>query len=307
VTALAQHVEEYLAMRRSLGFKLVFPGQVLPQLAAYVEAAGASTVTVELAIAWAALPGDSVQSVLLAHRLGAARGFARYLQTIDPNTEIPPAGIWPSATQRRTPHLWSASEIAALLDAARRLRPPLRAASYEALLGLLATTGMRIGEAIGLRRDDVDLDDGVVTIREAKFDRSRLVPLHPSAIHALSRYASRRDQLCPKPRCATFFVSGVGTCLLPGGVHTTFRELSTAVGVRTPTVRARIHDLRHSFAVRTLIEWHRSGVDIDGRLPVLSTFLGHVNPAGTYWYLSAAPELMELAAARLDGRFGVQR
>jgi integrase/recombinase XerD len=306
VSALGRHVEAYLGMRRALGFKLAFEGQVLPQLATYLDAAGASTVTVELAIAWAGIP-QGVQPISWAHRLGAVRGFARYLQTIDPATEVPPCGIWPSVAPRPAPYLWSDVDVRALLDAARQLRPRLRAATHEALFGLLAASGMRIGEALRLERDDVDLDRGVVTIREAKFGRSRLVPLHPSTTDALGSYATRRDELCPTPRSTTFFVSGVGTALLHGGVRKTFIGLTTAVGMRTPTVRPRIHDLRHSFAVRTLVQWHRSGIDVAGRMALLSTYLGHVNPAGTYWYLSAAPELMELAAARLDGRFGGRR
>lgn len=305
MSALDLHVQNYLKMRRVLGFKLEFEGQVLPQLAAYLDAAGASTLTVELAIAWAGLP-QGVQPISLAHRLGAARGLARYLQTIDPATEVPPCGIWPSVAPRPVPYLWSDAEIRSLLGAARELHPPLQAATHEALFGLLAVSGMRIGEALGLGRDDVDLDGGVVMIREAKFGRCRLVPLHPSTTDALRSFAARRDQLCPRPRSTTFFISGVGTALGYGGVRKTFNKLTAAIGLRTPTVRPRIHDLRHSFAVRTLIQWHRSGIDVEGRMAVLSNYLGHANPTGTYWYLSAAPELMELAADRLDGRFGAR-
>lgn len=245
MSVLAEHVEDYLAMRRSLGFKLVFPGQVLPHFAAYLDAAGASTVTVDLAIAWAGLPQGSVQPICLAHRLGAVRNFARYLRTIDPVTEVPPAGIWPSTAPRPVPYLWQEPEIRALLDAAHQLTPRLRAATHEALFGLLATTGMRVGEALSLAIDDVDLDQGVITVREAKFGRSRLVPLHPSTTVALRSYASRRGELCRHPRSATFFVSAVGSALAYGGVHKTFVELTAAIGVRTPTVHPRIHDLRH--------------------------------------------------------------
>ncbi len=302
MTDLAGHLDDYLKMRRALGFKLVFPGEVLPQFVTYLEAAGASTVTVGLAIAWAGLP-IGVQPISLAHRLGAVRGFARYLATIDPATEVPPCGIWPSVARRPSPFLWSDIEIRALVGAARRLQPPLRAATHEALFGLLAASGMRVGEALGLHDNAVDLAGGVITVRDGKFARTRLVPLHQTTTKALRSYAQRRDQLCPKPRSATFFVSSVGTALGYTAVRTTFVELSTGIGVRTETVRPRIHDLRHSFAVRTLIDWHRAGVAIEGRMVVLSNYLGHVSPSGTYWYLSAAPELMELAAARLDGRF----
>lgn len=303
---LARHLGDYLRVRRALGFKLEFPGRVLPQFVAYLDEAGSSTVTVELAIAWAGLP-RGVQPISLAHRLGAVRSFARYLQTIDPATEVPPLGIWPSVARRPTPYLWADADIDALLKAARTLKPDMRAATHAALFGLLVASGMRVGEAITLQRDDVDLGRGVVTVREAKFGRSRLVPLHPTTTEALRSYGACRDHLCPAPRSTTFFLSSAGSALGYGGVHRTFVELSTAIGLRTATVRPRIHDLRHGFAVRTLVNWHRSGTDVEGRMAVLSNYLGHVNPAGTYWYLSASPELMELAAARLDGRSGARR
>lgn len=302
---LATHVQDYLSLRRAFGFKLVFPGQVLPQFVAYLQAAGVSTVTAELAVAWAGLPAG-VQPISLAHRLGAVRGFARYLATIDPATEVPPSGIWPSVNRRPTPYLWSDTEIRTLLVAARTLQPSLRAATYETLFGLLAATGMRVGEALGLRVDDVEFTNGVITVRDAKFGRSRLIPLHPSTTTALAGYAAHRDRVCPNPSSASLFVSGTGGPLTYVSVRKTFIELTTTTGLRTATVQPRIHDLRHSFAVRTLIGWHRCGTDIEGRMPVLSDYLGHVNPAGTYWYLSAAPELMELAAARLERQFGAR-
>ena len=196
---LIGHVNDYLRARRALGFKLQREGEVLPQFVDYLEASGASTITVDLAVAWAGLP-QGVLPISLAHRLGAVRGFARYLATIDPATEVPPCGVWPSTTPRRVPYLYSGSDVRSLLQAARALKPPLRAASHEALFGLLAASGMRVGEAIGLGRDDVDLAEGVVTINEAKFNRSRLVPLHPTTTAALGAYAARRDRLCPRPR-----------------------------------------------------------------------------------------------------------
>jgi integrase len=300
---LSGHLDDYLRLRRALGFKLTREGDVLPQFVAYLEAAGASTITVDLAIAWARLP-QGVQPIQWAHRLGAVRGFARYVATIDPTNEVPPRGVLPSSSRRPTPYLYSEADICRLLEATRQLQPSLRAATHEALFGLLAVSGMRVGEAVGLARGDVDLREGVVTIREAKFDRSRLVPLHQSTTDALGCYAACRDRLCPGPRAGTFFLSGVGTALLPGPLHRTFIELTTSIGLRSNGVGPRIHDLRHSFAVHTLVDWHRSGVDIGARMAVLSTYLGHVNPAGTYWYLSAAPELMDLVAQRLDGAFG---
>jgi len=297
MNALSSHVEGYLRLRRALGFKLERAGQLLPQLVAYLEAAGAGTVTSDLAIAWARLPDATPNH--WAQRLAIARGFARYLQTMDPATEVPPPGVFPARRHRPSPYLFSQRDICRILQAARALRPPLRAATHETIFGLIAASGMRIGEAIGLARDDVDLDTGVITIRQAKFDRSRLVPLHPTVTAALGRYAAERDRLCPRPRSAAFFLSGAGTRPDRSGVGATFRKITAGLGIRTAAVRPRVHDLRHSFAVQTLIRWQRAGMSIDERIGTLSTYLGHVAPADTYWYLSASPELMSLAAGRL--------
>jgi integrase/recombinase XerD len=306
MSVLSGHVQDYLRLRRALGFKLERAGQLLPQLVAYLETAGSATITSELAIGWARLP-EGAQPNHWAQRLAIARGFARYLQTIDPATEVPPPGVFPSRRHRPAPYLWSARGICRLLEGARALRPPLRAATHETLFGLFAASGMRLGEAIGLQRDDVDLVAGVIMIREAKFDRSRLVPLHPTTTEALRRYAAERDRLCPRPRSRAFFLSSVGTTLTRSGVDKTFRQITIAIGVRTATVHPRVHDLRHSFAIDTLIRWYRCGVNLDEHIGVLSTYLGHVSPADTYWYLSAAPELMALAADRLSSPFGTRR
>jgi integrase/recombinase XerD len=306
MSGLQERVDDYLRLRRALGFKLKREGQLLPQLVAYLEAAGAATVRSDLAISWAQLP-RGVQPIKWAQRLSAARAFAVYMTTIDPSTEVPPRDVFRARQRRPTPYLWSQEEICRLLQAASTLRPPLRAATHEALFGLLAVSGMRVGEAITLQREDVDLAAGVITIREGKFGRSRLVPLHPSATDALRSYAAQRDRLCPEPKASTFFLSSVGTALGDHGVRKAFVKLTTEIGLRTATVRPRMHDLRHSFAVQTLIRWQRSGVEFGRRMPALSNYLGHVNPAGTHWYLSAAPELMELAAQRLHARFGGRR
>jgi integrase/recombinase XerD len=300
---LGAHVDDYLRLRRALGFKLKEDGHLLGQFIAYVEAAGATTVSSELAIGWARLP-EGVHPNQWAKRLRVARGFAGYLQTIDPAAEIPPPDVFPVRRQRATPYLFSERDIGRLLQEARQLSRPLRAASYEALFGLLAVSGMRVGEAIALQREDVDLDAGLITIRQAKHDRVRLVPLHPTATEALRRYASERDRLCRRPRSRAFFLSSAGTSVHKGCLGKTFREITTRIGVRTQAVYPRIHDLRHRFAVQTLIDWQRSGVEIDEHIATLSTYLGHVSPADTYWYLSASPELMALAADRLHDRFG---
>jgi integrase len=306
MSGLQAHVDEYLRLRRALGFTLKEDERTLGQLVDYLEAAGATTVITELAIRWARQP-VGVHPNQWAKRLRVARGFAAYLQTLDPTAEIPPPGAFPVRRQRATPYLFSQQDICRLLEEARRLRHPMRAASYEALFGLLAVSGMRIGEAVALGREDVDLDAGVITIRKPKGDRTRLVPLHPTATEALGRYASVRDRLCPRPRSRAFFLSSVGTPVLDESLRKTFREITTRLGIRTQSVQPRIHDLRHRFAVQTLIDWHRAGANIDERIPMLSTYLGHVSPADTYWYLSASPDLMALAADRIADRFGGAR
>jgi len=306
MSALSDHVEDYLRLRRALGYKLERAGHLLPKLVAYLDAAGSPRLTTELAVSWARLPAHTRPNHWAA-RLAVARGFARYLRTIEPATEVPPAGVFPSRRHRPAPYLWSPQDICRLLDAARALPTPLRAATYESLFGLLAVSGMRLGEATGLDRDDVDFEAGVITIRQAKFDRARLVPVHETTTAALRAYAAERDLLCPAPSSAAFFVSGAGTRLNRSAVAKTLRQITTAMGLRNATVHPTAHQLRHSFAVRTLIGWQRSGTSIDERIAELSIYLGHVAPADTYWYLSAAPELMALAAERLDSRFGSTR
>ena len=305
MSALSGHVADYLRLRRALGYKLERAGHLLPQLVGYLEAAGSATLTTDLAICWARLPAHARPNYWAA-RLTVARGFARYLQTIEPATEVPPEAVFPARKHRPAPYLWSPQDIGRLLDGAGKLRPPLRAHTYETLFGLLAVSGMRVGEALGLDRDDVAFDTGIITIRHAKFDRPRLVPLHPTTTAALHVYATQRDRLRPAPASTAFFVSGVGTRLNRSDVAKTLRRITTAMGLRSATVHPTPHQLRHSFAVRTLIDWHQSGVRVDEHIATLSTYLGHVSPADTYWYLSASPQLMALAAKRLDARYGAR-
>jgi integrase/recombinase XerD len=301
-----QHSENYLALRRALGFTLKEQGAMLAQFVTSHEISGAETITSEAAISWAKEP-VGVSTNRWAQRLSVVRGFCVYLRTIDETTEVPPRGVFPTSRHRPTPYLWSEGDIARLLECTRTLRPPFRAATHEALFGLLAASGMRLGEALGLTCADVDLEAGVITIRHAKFDRERLVPLHESTTTALRTYAAQRDRLWPESRQRAFFCSSVGTVLFRSGVQLVMKEITTALGLRRDGVRPRIHDLRHSFAVRTLLEWQRSGVSVDAHIATLSTYLGHVAPSDTYWYLSASPELMALAATRLDARYGANR
>ena len=304
MTVVRDAVADYLTIRRALGFKLVEHQRLLRDFATFLEQTGASTITTELAVAWAV--GCQGTEGWKAARLSVIRGFAAYMRSLDPQTEIPPAGVFAVRYQRQTPYLWSQQDISRLLDATGALRPALKAASYEALFGLLAVTGMRLGEAVALEPDDVDLDNGVITIhaQNAKLERARMVPLHPTTVHALQRYADARARLCPRPRSSTFLLSGVGTGLDRSAVAKTLRTLTTTLGLRTSTIHPTAHQLRHSIAVSTLIDWQRSGAQVDERIAVLSTYLGHVRPAETYWYLTATPDLMGLAADRVDLRFG---
>lgn len=305
MNGLDAQLEDYLRMRRALGYRLEREEKWLRQLVGHLRDAGSVRLTSELTISWARRP-VTAQPRHWAQRLGCARKFARYLQTIDPRTEIPPTGVFPASRHRPMPFLWSAGQITTLLEQAGQLRPALHGLTSQTLLGLLAVSGMRIGEAVGLVRSDVDFGTAVITIRHAKFDRPRLVPLHPSVNVALRHYATVRDELCPRPRSEAFFVSCRGNTLQRTAVDKTLRQLTTAMGIRTATVHPRAHDLRHSFAVHTLIGWLREGGSVDGRIAELSTYLGHVSPAGTYWYLTAVPELLELAAGRLQLPAGVR-
>lgn len=290
-----------------MGFKLARPELLLADYLRYLDAIGAATITVDNAFAWATLPTNGSSS-WWGQRLSVVRAFARHLHAIDPAHEVPPAGLVPARTHRAVPYLYSDADIAALMAAARQFRSPLRAATIETLVGVLAVTGLRIGEALRLDRGDVDLAEGVLRIRLSKFDKSREVPVHASTVDALAAYARRRDQLCVRPAGPSFFVSTAGTRLLYCSAHAAWLELVRRAGLqsRSPKCRPRPLDLRHGFAVRTLLGWYRDGADVGARMPLLSTYLGHVHPANTYWYLSAAPELLALVAAHLDAADGAR-
>lgn len=297
---LRRVLADYLRLRRALGFKLDRMARLLPEFVGFLEAAGATTVTTELALAWATQPPKD-RATWNAGRLDLVRGFAEHLSALDPSTEVPPADLLVRRPVRAEPYLYTDNEIAALLAAARAIPSPLRAATYETFVGLLAVTGMRVGEAIGLDRSDLDWTHGLLTIRDAKFGKSRELPLAASTLAALRCYADARDRLCARPQAPSFFVSTSGTRLQYQNVHLEFLHLAghAGLGARSPRCRPRPHDLRHTFAVRTLMDWYRQGVDVQARMPLLSTYLGHVDPSETYWYLQAAPELVVLAAAKL--------
>jgi integrase/recombinase XerD len=303
MTSLRAALEDYLRIRRRLGFEMPQDGRLLEGFVEFLERAGAERITTELALAWARMPADA-HPHYWRQRLGVARGFARHLATIDPSSEVPSTDLLPATRPRVAPYIYSPPEIAALIDAARRLRPPLRAARHETLIGLLAVTGMRPGEALALDRQDVDLRHGVVHIRAGKQKKQREVPLHGTTISALREYARQRDARFPTPSTPAFFISARGGRLARSELNQTFAKLIREVGLegRSARGRPRPHDLRHTLAVRTLLEWLQAGEDIDRRMPLLSTYLGHVDPASTYWYLEAVPELLELISRRLDVR-----
>jgi integrase/recombinase XerD len=304
MSALRRAVADYLTVRRALGYKLADHEWALESFVSFLERAGTATITTELALAWACDTRGS--EGWKAARLSMVRGFAVYLRTIDPATEIPPTGLLLHRKRYAIPYLYSDHEVGRLLAAAAALTPDRRAMLYRTVIGLLAVTGMRISEALGLDCDDVDLDAGVLTIRNTKFGKSRQLPVHPSTVQALQRYDQHRAELWPRPWTQSFFVSTHGNRPDKASVEKVFRDLRRRVGLERPRgfPNPRIHDLRHSFAVRTVIDWHRAGVEVQPRLLWLSTYLGHVEPSDTYRYLTAAPELLALAAKRLELTLG---
>lgn len=295
-------LQEYLNIRRKLGFKLYQAGNLLHNFVLFAEKEGASFITTELALRWSTQPKDS-QPVWHAIRLGVVSRFAKYLSAVDPRTEIPPQELLPAHYHRRSPYIYNDNQITSLIKEAQKLRSPLglRASTYSTLFGLLAVTGMRVSEPIGLDRDDVNLTEGIITIRQTKFGKSRLVPIHPSTQEVLQHYAILRDQICPRLKTPSFFVSERGTRLTQWSVRWNFIQLSRQIGLRGPhdSHGPHLHDLRHRFAIQTLLAWYRAGIDIERHMPELSTYLGHRHVTDTYWYISAVPELLRLATLRL--------
>ena len=297
---LRHALNDYLALRREFGYRLKNTGELLVKFVDFCELADAHVVTIELALAWATLPKECSR-VWGACRLRAVRGFARYLHTIDPRTEVPPTRLLPDGPHRVTPYLYSLDQVRDLMEAARALAFPLRATTSETIIGLLATSGLRVGEALGLDRDDVDVREGALTVRRTKFNKTRRVPIHPTSVEALSEYARRRDQLMPRPSSRAFFVSASGTRVTYGSFRATFSGLVHQVHLEVrPSCRPRIHGLRHTFAMNVLTRWYEQGADVPALLPSLSTYLGHADPASTYWYLSGTQELLREAATRLE-------
>jgi len=270
-----------------------------------MEKAGTSTVTIDLALAWAKQPVDG-SAVWWQERLSTVRSYVRYLHGIDPSHQIPPDGLLPGGSHRVAPHIYTEAEIFGLMSAAGSFGTDLRAATYTTVIGLLATTGMRSGEAIRLDRSDIDWDEGILFIRLTKFGKSRELVLHPTTVDALRRYEDVRRKWCPRPQTPALFMSVTGARLRHNTLNYTFRELVKRAGLEPESGARwpRPHDLRHTFAVNTLVGWYRSGLEINSKMYLLSTYLGHTDPAGTYWYVSATPELLGLATKRLEAAQG---
>lgn len=302
MSELRKSLRGYLALRRALGFKLKTQGYLLHRFVDFADEQGASFITRDLALRWA-MASPHGQPAQCGRRLHVVRMFAEYRADADSRTEIPPRGLLPDSYRRRSPYVYSDDDIRKLMEAALQLRSRrgLRATTFAALFGLLAVTGLRVGECLALDRQDVDLVDGILHVRQAKFGKSRLVPLHPSACNALNRYATLRRRIFPQPKDNRFFVSELGKGLSLAHFRRTFWKLARRIGLRGPVGQRgpRIHDFRHAFAIRTLERLYRAGTDVERDLPVLATYLGHVDAVSTYWYLTATPELLRLASRRL--------
>lgn len=308
MTSLSDHLSHYLMYRRQLGFRLEQARRYLNSFVRFARKQRAGVITTNLALRWATHP-QNITPRQRAIRLSAVRLFATYVSTVDPRTEIPPPKVLVYQYRRPSPYLYCDKEVLRLIEAAGQIceSSELKCATYATLFGLLTVTGMRVGEAIALNREDVDLDRALLTIPRAKGNKERLVPIHVSTARALQRYAQIQTKYCPRPRSSSFFLTDNGTRLCYNTVNRWFRVVSCRIGLRKSfTSRGpRLHDLRHRFAIQTLLRWYQSNVDVDAHLPELTTYLGHVHVNDTYWYLSAAPELLKQATLRwerLEGR-----
>jgi integrase len=298
---LQRALEDYLRVRRALGFRLEREASWLPQFVAFLAAQRSSCITAALALRWAVASPSGAPGPAQA-RLRMVRGFARYLAAFDPRTEVPSSELLPARPSARPiPYIYADQEVCALIQATHTLQG-LKATTYATLIGLLAVTGMRVGEAIALNRDAIDEPRSVLVIQDGKFGKSRELVVHPTTTAALRAYAVARDRALPRPGSRGLLLSLSGRRLLYKNVHPCFMRLIRAAGLAKRRPRPRLHDLRHTFAVTTLVRWYRDGVDVEARLPALSTYLGHVAPSSTYWYLTATPELLELARQRAQHR-----
>jgi integrase len=292
-------VGDYLRVRRALGYKLDGAESILNRFVAYQHANDARTVTIRNAVGFATAPPARTPRTQ-ALRLSAIRCFTRWAHCQNPDIEVPPARLLPARPTRVAPYIYTAREIQALLDAAEALKPELRAATYRTLIGLMASTGIRTGEAIALDLASFDPESYTLTVT-GKYGKVRMLPLHPTVAAALTDYLQRRDRLFPAAAGPALLISTKGTRLHPSDVHPTFRRLTKEAGLRpaSSSCRPRLHDLRHTFAVSTMLDAYRSGANPAVVLPVLATWLGHTEPRDTYWYLTGTAELLAAATGRL--------
>ncbi|MDR3096131.1 MAG: tyrosine-type recombinase/integrase [Paraburkholderia sp.] len=303
MNSLRTALDEYLAVRRALGHKLILSGRLLRRFVDFAEHAHANYITTELALKWATQPAHA-QPSQWANRLGMVRRFARYCHAQDPRTVVPPPDLLPHPYRRVAPYIYSDEQIIHLLKAARQLPSAigLRPHTYATLFGLYVATGLRANEALHLRREDVDLANGVLTIRDSKFGKTRFVPVHPSTQRALQRYANFRDRLCRTPASPHFFLSDRGTAVTYDMLRWTFVRVSHQIGLRGPgdSHGPRLHGFRHRLAINTLLKWYRGGIDVERHLPTLATYLGHAHITDTQWYLTATPQLLRYALRRVE-------
>jgi integrase/recombinase XerD len=303
MNSLRESGTEYIAMRRALGYKLP-KARLLFDFISFLERCGAGHITTALALEWVQ---QSSSVHVWSERLSWVRVFARYRSAIDPLTEIPSRKLFPKVSKRAQPYLYTEKEVEQLLDGALRLSTasPLKRRTLYCMFGLLAVTGMRIGEILDLKLPNVDLQAGVITVEGAKFGKSRLVPLHVSTRKALSNYLVFRNKYLKGQPAEHFFISSVGTRFEQGNLYRAFHVVSRQIGIRKADSKhgPRFHDFRHRFAIETMLRWYRNGENVERRLPILSTYLGHVQVTGTYWYLTACPELMGAAVKRLEQRW----
>ncbi len=307
--AFHESLADYVATRRALGTKLYEPALSLGHFVDFLEAEGADYVTAELAVRWAMEP-TGAQPATWNRRLCAVRQFARWLCVTDKRTEVPPLSLLRAQHRRKPPYIFSDQEIDRLMAQASLLPSPtgLRALTHATLIGLLAGTGLRPGEALALDSQDVDLHSGILNIRWSKFGKSRFVPVHESVRAALADYAGRRDEARPSRSTKAFLVGERGGRLGHSAARRTFAHLSQSIGIRAMSEGWRIgrgprlQDIRHTFTTRRLIEWYRAGCDVERMMPGLSTYLGHSDVHCTYWYIQAVPELLHLAADRQAAR-----
>ena len=298
---LSDLLQDYLAMRRGLGFQLKSAGTALLSFIEYMEKCDAPYITNELALSWVT-QSKNVKANHLTNRLGFVRGFAKYCRAIDQCSQIPPSELLPSRKERTSPYLFSDADLGQLLQ--RSLEQDGSAvatnSTIHCILSLLSVTGLRISEALRLDVSDFDATEGILHIQDSKFGKSRLLPLHPSGINLLAQYLLSRPNTSDTFGSIPMFCSTNGKRMLYDTIYRKFRRLSSDFPDQPGRRRPRLHDLRHRFVVKTLLNWYRTGADVQQLLPVLSTYMGHVEVRDTYWYISACPELMEAAKQRLD-------